>query len=83
MRIEAITIFPEYEDVVRSVPIDRILPETDAPFAAPLPYRGKRNHPEYVTEVVKKIAEIKQIPFEKLQEQLCLILNIGSMPFIH
>jgi TatD DNase family protein len=65
-----ITIFPEYEDVVRSVPIDRILPETDAPFAAPLPYRGKCNEPAYVVEVVKKIAEIKKLPLEETQEQL-------------
>lgn len=65
-----ITIFPEYEEVVRSVPIERILPETDAPFAAPLPYRGKRNHPEYVIEVVKKIAEIKKLPLDEVERQL-------------
>ncbi|MEI6022409.1 MAG: TatD family hydrolase [bacterium] len=56
-----ITIFPEYENVVRFVPIDRILPETDAPFAAPIPYRGKRNEPAYVIEVVQKIAELKNL----------------------
>ncbi len=65
-----VTIFPEYESLVQSVPIDRILPETDAPFAAPLPYRGKRNEPAYVVEVVKKIAEIKKLPLEETQEQL-------------
>jgi TatD DNase family protein len=65
-----ITIFPEYEDVVRSVPIERILPETDAPFAAPNPYRGKRNEPTYVVEVVKKIAELKNMPLETVQAQL-------------
>lgn len=65
-----ITIFPEYEDVVRAVPIDRILPETDAPFAAPNPYRGQRNEPAYVVEVVKKIAEIKGISIEETEAQL-------------
>ncbi|HWC57341.1 MAG TPA: TatD family hydrolase [Candidatus Paceibacterota bacterium] len=65
-----ITIFPEYETLVHFVPLDRILPETDAPFAAPFPYRGKRNEPAYVLEVVKKIAHIKELPFETVQEQL-------------
>lgn len=65
-----ITIFPEYEEIVRFVPLDRILPETDAPFASPLPWRGKRCEPQYVLEVVKKIAEIKQIPLEETQKQL-------------
>jgi TatD DNase family protein len=65
-----ITIFPEYQEVVNSVPIDRILPETDAPFAAPLPYRGTRNEPAYVVEVVKKIAEIKGLLVEETEAQL-------------
>lgn len=65
-----ITIFPEYEEVVRYVPLDRILPETDAPFAAPIPYRGTRNEPAYVVEVVKKIAEIKKLSLDEVQQQL-------------
>lgn len=65
-----ITIFPEYEEVVQHVPLDRILPETDAPFAAPLPYRGKRNESAYVLEVVKKIAELKGISLEETEQQL-------------
>lgn len=65
-----ITIFPEYEEVVRYVPIDRILSETDAPFAAPIPYRGRRNEPAYVAEIVKKVAEIKGIPLEEASAQL-------------
>ncbi len=60
-----ITIFPEYEEIVRFVPLDRILPETDAPFASPLPWRGKRCEPQYVKEVVKKIAEVKGISLEE------------------
>lgn len=65
-----ITFVKEYEEIVRFVPLDRILPETDAPFAAPTPHRGKRNNPEYVLEVVRKIAEIKGLSFEETQEAL-------------
>ena len=65
-----ITIFPEYEEVVRYVPLEKILPETDAPFAAPLPYRGTRNEPIYVIEVIKKIAELKGITLEDTEKQL-------------
>jgi TatD DNase family protein len=46
------------------VPLDRILSETDAPYVAPVPYRGKRNEPAYVIEVVKKLADLKQISVE-------------------
>ena len=72
-----ITIFPEYEAVVRFVPLDHILPETDAPFAAPLPYRGSRCEPAYIKEVVKKIAEIKNLPLEEVEK--ALILNIKNL----
>lgn len=65
-----ITFVKEYETTVAHVPLDRILSETDAPFAAPAPYRGRRNEPAYVTEVVKKIAEIKQLPLEEVQQTL-------------
>jgi TatD DNase family protein len=65
-----ITFVPEYETLVSFVPIDRILPETDAPFATPTPHRGTRNQPEYVLEVVKKIAEIKGVSFEETRNQL-------------
>lgn len=65
-----ITFVPEYEDLVDFLPLNRILPETDAPFATPTPHRGTRNQPEYVLEVVKKVAEIKGLPFEEVQKQL-------------
>jgi TatD DNase family protein len=47
-------------DVVREVPIDRLLIETDCPYLTPEPHRGKRNEPSLVIEVAKKIAEIKE-----------------------
>lgn len=65
-----ITFVKDYEALVAHVPLERILSETDAPFAAPAPYRGKRNEPSYVGEIVKKIAEIKQLPLETVSEQL-------------
>ncbi|QOR34500.1 TatD family hydrolase [Clostridium sp. 'deep sea'] len=51
-------------DVVKFVPLDRLLIETDSPYLAPVPYRGKRNEPVYVLEVAKKIAQIKGIELD-------------------
>jgi TatD DNase family protein len=48
-------------DVLAQVPLDRILIETDAPFLAPVPNRGKRNEPAWVAEVAAKVAEVKSI----------------------
>jgi len=65
-----ITFAKQYEELIEFTPLDRILSETDCPYVAPVPYRGKRNEPAYVTEVVKKIAEIKKLPVEEVAEQL-------------
>lgn len=65
-----ITFAKVYEEVVRAVPLDLMHAETDSPYVAPVPYRGKRCEPIYVKEVVNKIAEIKAFPVEKVQEQL-------------
>lgn len=62
-----ITFSHEYDEVVRLVPIDFIMSETDCPYVAPLPYRGKRNEPIYVEEVVKKIAELRGEDFETVR----------------
>lgn len=51
-------------DIVRFAPLDRILVETDSPFLAPIPNRGKRNEPAFTVHVAKKVAEIKEIPEE-------------------
>ena len=55
-------------DVVKYVPLDRILVETDAPFLAPMPFRGKRNEPSFVTHTLKKIAEIKRKNVEDMAQ---------------
>ncbi|MDQ3077185.1 MAG: TatD family hydrolase [bacterium] len=65
-----ITFASQYEEVVDYVPLERMMAETDAPFASPVPFRGKRNNPLYVQEIVKKIAHIKKIELETVREQL-------------
>ncbi len=55
-----------YDAVIRMLPLDRILSETDAPYVAPVPYRGKRNEPAYVVEVVKRLAALKGISPEEM-----------------
>ncbi len=51
------------------VPIDHLLIETDCPFLAPVPYRGKRNEPAYVQYVAEKLAQIRQVPVEVIAQQ--------------
>lgn len=65
-----ITFARDYDEAIRFAPIESLMAETDAPFVAPIPYRGKRNEPAYVVEVVKKIAEIKGLGFEETAEIL-------------
>lgn len=65
-----ITFAKVYEEVVRAVPLELIHAETDSPYVAPVPFRGQRCEPKYVIEVVKKIAEIKALPIEEVEEQL-------------
>ncbi|MGL4534770.1 MAG: TatD family hydrolase [Fusobacteriaceae bacterium] len=55
-------------EFVKCIPLEKIVIETDAPYLTPEPYRGKRNHPEYVKFVVQKIAEIKGISYEEVLE---------------
>ena len=56
-------------EVASKAPKDRILVETDSPYLTPEPRRGKRNEPTYVREIVKKIAEIKNLPFDDIAFQ--------------
>jgi TatD DNase family protein len=62
--LAGIITFPkaqELRDTVRHVPLDRLLTETDSPFLAPVPFRGKRNEPAHVARVVDALAEVLQI----------------------
>ena len=56
----------EVRDIVDLCPIERILTETDSPFLTPTPHRGKENAPYYLPFVVKKIAEIKNLPEQEV-----------------
>jgi TatD DNase family protein len=56
-------------DVVKYVPIDRLLIETDAPYLAPVPMRGKKNEPSFVTFVASRIAEIKALSISQITLQ--------------
>ncbi|QIZ76548.1 TatD family hydrolase [Ferrimonas lipolytica] len=56
----------QIRDVVRNMPLDRLLVETDSPYLAPVPYRGKSNQPAYVREVAQYVADLKQIRYEEL-----------------
>jgi TatD DNase family protein len=56
----------EYKEVVRSIPLSRLLLETDSPFLAPVPKRGKRNEPAFVRYTAEKLSEIFEVPLQQL-----------------
>jgi TatD DNase family protein len=58
----------ELREVVKKIPLDRILVETDSPWLAPVPYRGKQNEPKNVYEVAQCLAEIKGVSLEEIAE---------------
>jgi len=58
----------ELVDTVSSIPIERLLVETDSPYLSPVPYRGKSNEPSFITHTIKKISEIKKLN----QDSICL-----------
>ena len=59
----------QIRDSAKEVPLDRMLIETDCPFLAPVPYRGKRNEPAYVIEVARQLAELKDSTPEEIGAQ--------------
>ena len=77
-----VVTFPKSErlrEAAKIVPLDRLLVETDAPYLAPVPHRGKRNEPAFVVNTARKLAEIRGIPVEDVArattenfERLCL-----------
>jgi TatD DNase family protein len=56
-------------EVVKEVPLDRLLVETDSPYLAPEPYRGKSNEPAYIVETAKRLADLKAVNFNELCDQ--------------
>ena len=77
-----LTFTHDYDEVVRSAPLDMLMAETDAPFAAPAPFRGRRNEPSYVKYVVEAIARIRGQETEAVREALftnaCRVFGIKS-----
>lgn len=59
----------ELREVVKKIPLDRLLVETDSPWLAPVPHRGKQNEPAFVKDVAQFIADLKQIPLPQVAEQ--------------
>lgn len=58
----------DYDEVIKLIPLERILLETDAPYVAPLVYRGQRNEPAYIIETAKKMAELKGVSYNHVEE---------------
>jgi TatD DNase family protein len=63
-----ITFARDYDRVVKEIPVDRLVVETDCPYLTPIPFRGKRNEPSYVKYVAEKVAEIRGISVEEVAE---------------
>jgi TatD DNase family protein len=59
----------ELRETARAIPIDRILIETDSPFLAPVPYRGRRNEPSFVVEIAGRIAELRGMSLVEIGRQ--------------
>jgi TatD DNase family protein len=60
-----VTFTDMYDEAIKATPLDKLLIETDAPFAAPAPFRGKRNEPAYVEEVAQKVATLTGLSLEE------------------
>lgn len=72
-----LTFTHDYDEVVRSAPLDMLLTETDAPYATPVPHRGEVNQPVYVRHVAEAIARIKGIPIEEVEA--ATLANAGRL----
>ncbi|MEQ3460197.1 TatD family hydrolase [Enterococcus cecorum] len=86
LSFSGVVTFKKATDVqaaAKMVPLDRFLVETDAPYLAPVPYRGKRNEPGYTRYVVEKIAELKEIPAEQIakasRQNAYRLFNLGEV----
>ncbi|MCH9611522.1 MAG: putative metal-dependent hydrolase YcfH [Chlamydiales bacterium] len=67
----------QLQEVARAVPLDQLLIETDTPYLAPTPYRGKQNEPSYLVETAKFVAQLRDISFEELAG--CTAQNASSL----
>jgi TatD DNase family protein len=71
-------------DAARALPLDKILVETDSPYLAPVPHRGKRNEPAFVVDVARSLAQTKGVEFEELVRRttsnILRLLRLGEGP---
>ena len=58
----------ELQEVIRQIPLDRLLVETDSPYLAPIPHRGQQNEPAYVKDVAQFVANLKQVSLKELED---------------
>jgi TatD DNase family protein len=73
LSIPGVATFPksiELREAAETIPIDRLLIETDSPYLAPIPFRGKRNEPAYVMKTFELVAQLRGMPHEALAAQL-------------
>lgn len=74
----------EIFEVIKMIPLEKIMTETDCPYLAPVPQRGKRNEPAFVRHVIEKIAEIKSLRPNKVEEQTDrTAINFFNLPIGH
>ena len=59
---------PTLAEVYRTVPLDRVVLETDSPYLAPVPYRGKTNQPKYIRQIAERLAEVRGMSLAQLTE---------------
>ena len=71
----------QIQEVARALPLERILIETDSPYLAPVPHRGKMNEPGWVKHVAEYLADLKQIPLAQVEQQttenFCTLFNVS------
>jgi TatD DNase family protein len=70
LSFSGIVTFPSATDLheaARRCPLDRMLAETDSPYLAPVPHRGRTNEPKYVTHVVERLAALRDLPTERVR----------------
>ncbi len=61
----------EVRDTVAATPLDKLMVETDSPFLAPMPFRGKRCEPAYTRHTAERVAEVKEVSLAELSEATC------------
>ena len=71
------------KEIIKNIPLEHIVLETDSPYLTPVPYRGKQNNPSHILDIAKFVAELKEVTLEELanmtNDNLERVLNIKSV----